>query len=192
MISMEHEDTYTAFAGVRRVAEGALRDVLAILKQRFDRDNSDLVLVFEVETGRQVDFDLRGSFDEVMERAAPTSPRGPGRPKLGVMSREVSLMPRHWEWLEEHSSGISGALRRLVEQAIKERPGKQRAKRIRSALNGFLSSMAGDRPNYEEAGRALYAGDTTRFEKLVERWPKDIRDYAVARARDAERAEGDC
>jgi hypothetical protein len=186
---MERKTSYTAFAGVRRIASGGLRDVLAVLKQRFDRDDSELVLVFEVETGRQVDFDLRGALDEVLERAAPAPPRGPGRPKLGVTSREVTLMPRHWEWLEQQPSGISAALRRLVEQAIKQQPGKERARRIRAALSGFLSSMAGDRPNYEEACRALFAGDTTRFEKLVQRWPKDIREYAVAKAREAERAE---
>jgi hypothetical protein len=191
MTSMDHETTYAAFAGVRRVATGGLRDVLPILKQRFDRDDSELVLLFEVETGRQVDFDLRGSLDEVIERAVPATPRGPGRPKLGVTSREVSLMPRHWDWLERQPNGISAALRRLVELAIKEQPGKERARRIRAALSGFLSSMAGDRPNYEEACRALFAGDTTRFEKLVERWPKDIREYAIARARDAGRAEAD-
>jgi hypothetical protein len=116
---MDTESTYTAFAGTRRVAAGALRDVLPVLKHRFDRGSSELVLVFEVETGRQVDFDLRGSLNEVLGREAPHQPRGPGRPKLGVTSREVSLLPRHWDWLEQQSSGVSGALRRLVEQTIK-------------------------------------------------------------------------
>ena len=186
---MEQERTYAAFAGVRRVAAGTLRNVLPILKQRFDKNDSDSVLVFEVETGRQVDFDLRGSLEEVLERADPPPPRGPGRPKLGVTSREVSLLPRQWDWLEQQPSGISAALRRLVETAIKDQPGKERARRIRAALSGFLSSMAGDRPNYEEACRALFAGDSDRFEKLVRRWPKDIRDFAVREARDADRAE---
>jgi steroid delta-isomerase-like uncharacterized protein len=99
------------------------------------------------------------------------------------VSREVSLLPRHWGWLEEQNAGISGTLRRLVEQAIKVQPGTQRARRTREALSRFLYSMAGDRPNYEEAARALFAGDLARFEQLVRRWPKDIRDYAVARAR---------
>ena len=187
--AMEQERTFAAFAGVRRVASGRLLDVLPVLKQRFDKDDSDSVLVFEVETGRQVDFDLRGSLDEVLERAGPPQPRGPGRPRLGVTSREVSLMPRHWDWLEQQPSGISAALRRLVENAIKDQPGKERARRIRAALSGFLSSMAGDRPNYEEACRALFAGDSDRFERLVCRWPKDIRDYAVRQARDADHAE---
>ena len=186
---MEPELTYTAFAGVRRVAAGALRDVLPVLKQRFDEDRSELVLVFELETGRQVDFDLRGSLADILEGAARAQPRGPGRPRLGVTSREVSLLPRHWDWLEQQPQGISGSLRRLVEQAIKLQPGQERARRTRAALSRFLSSMAGNRPHCEEATRALFAGDIARFAALVERWPKDIREYAVRQARAAERAD---
>lgn len=189
MILMEAAATYTAFAGTRQLAMGSLRDVLPVLKQRFDQDRSQLVLVFEVETGRQVDFDLRGSLEEVLEREAPLPSRGPGRPKLGVTSREVSLFPRHWEWLEQQSSGISGALRRLVEHAFKSQPGKERARRIRAALSRFLSSMAGDRPHYEEATRALFNGDVATFERLVRRWPKDIQDYALQKAREAAQAD---
>jgi hypothetical protein len=182
---MESESTHAAFAGIRRVAAGPLRDVLQVLKQRFDQDPAELVLVFETETGCQVDFDLRGSLEEVLERHAGAPARGPGRPKLGVTSREVSLLPRHWSWLEEHPNGISGVLRRLVEHAIKSESGPERARRMRSALSRFLSAMAGDRPHYEEACRALFAGDTERFEALVQRWPKDIREHAIERARAA-------
>lgn len=180
---MSAELNYVVFAGTRRVAAGQLRDVLPVLKRRFDRNPSDLGLVFEVETGRQVEFDLRGTPAQIFDRALPAPQRGRGRPKLGVVSREVSLLPRHWDWLEEQSAGFSGALRRLVEQAMKAQPGKQRARRAREALSRFLYSMAGDRPNYEEAGRALFAGDFARFEQLVRRWPKDIRDHAIAQAR---------
>jgi hypothetical protein len=183
------ETTYVAFAAARKVTAGSLRDVLPVLKRRFDEDRSDLVLVFEVETGRQVDFDLRGSLEEVLQREAASDRRRPGRPKLGVTSREVSLLPRHWEWLEEQPSGASAALRKLVEQAMKAQPGRERARRIRDALSRFLSAVAGDRPRFEEACRALFDGDTERFEALVERWPKDVRELAVERARAAERAE---
>src|SRR5919204_5227356 len=112
---MENEATYMAFAGTRRIAAGPLRDVLPVLKRRFDEDRSELVLVFEVETGRQVDFDLRGSLDEVLEREAQKYRRGPGRPRLGVTSREVSLLPRHWEWLEQQPRGVSAALPRPLQ-----------------------------------------------------------------------------
>jgi hypothetical protein len=182
---MDPETSHVAFAGVRRVAAGLLREVLPVLKQRFDQDPAELVLVFETDTGCQVDFDLRGSLEEVLERHAALPARGPGRPKLGVTSREVSLLPRHWSWLEEHPSGISGALRRLVEHAMQEEGGPERARRRRAALSRFLSAMAGDRPHYEEACRALFAGDAERFEALVQRWPKDIREYAIEQARAA-------
>ena len=117
MQCMESSPTYAAFAGGRQLALGSLRDVLPVIKARFDRGTSELVLVFDVESGREVDFDLRGSLDDVLEREAPLASRKPGRPKLGVTSRDVTLLPRHWEWLEQQSTGVSGALRRLVEQA---------------------------------------------------------------------------
>jgi hypothetical protein len=183
---MEASQTYIAFAGARRIAQGTLAEVIPVLKERFDRDPSDSVLVFETDSGRQVDFDLRGTVAEALERATPA--RGPGRPKLGVASREVSLLPRHWQWLEQQGSGISATLRKLVEQAMKVQPGKQRARQIRDALCRFLTGMAGDRPSFEEACRALYAGDGARFAAQVERWPKDIREYAVAQERAAARA----
>jgi hypothetical protein len=186
---MHAEPIFTAFAGTRRIAAGTLREVLPVLKRRFDDGDAELVLVFERESGRQVDFDLRGPLRDVLERAAPTPPRGPGRPRLGVTSREVSLLPRHWEWLEQQPSGISGGLRRLVEQAIKDQSGAQRARRVRAALSRFLSSMAGDRPHFEEATRALFAGETARFEALVRRWPRHVREYAVEQAREAARAD---
>ena len=186
---MEIPLSYVAFVGPRRVAAGNLSEILPGLKERFERDATELVLIFEVETGRQIDVDLRGSLEEVLERYVPSTAKGPGRPKLGVTSREVSLLPRHWEWLEEQPSGASAALRRLVEAAIKHEPGKERARRIRSALSRFLSAMAGDRPHYEEACRALFNGDTARFAELVERWPKDIREHALEQARAASQAE---
>lgn len=186
-------DTHIAFAGTKRVAVGALRDVLPELKRRFDRDPSELVLVFETETGRQVDFDLRAPLAEILARHALASgepaTRGPGRPRLGVVSREVSLLPHHWDYLEAQPTGASAALRRLVEHAIKNQPGKERARRARAALANFLSAMAGDRPHYEDATRALFRGETEAFEAAIRRWPKDIRDHASASARAAAEAD---
>lgn len=177
---------YAAFAGPRKLALGSLRDVLPVVKERFDRSaGAECVLVFELATGRQVEFDLRGSLDEMLAREAPVPTRGPGRPKLGVTSREVTLLPRHWDWLEQHPIGSSGALRRLLEEAMKAEPGKQEARRIRAALSSFLSSMAGDRPHFEEALRALFNDDLALFERQVRRWPKDIRELALDMAREA-------
>jgi uncharacterized protein len=182
--------THVAFVDSRRVAAGNVREVIATLKQRFDSEGDEAVLVFELESGRQVDFNLRGSPAEVLAREAPEKPVGPGRPKLGVVSREVSLLPRHWDWLEQQPNGISAAVRRLVEQAIKDAPGAQRARALRSALSRMLTALAGNRPNYEEATRALFSGDLDTFEGLVKRWPKDIRELALQLAREASELDG--
>jgi hypothetical protein len=170
--------TFSAFAGERRVVSGALRAVLIALKGRFEVDPGERVLVFEDATGRQVDFDLRGTIDEVLARALPEPepPRaGPGRPKLGVTSREVSLMPRHWEWLELQPNGASAALRRLVEEAKKRDPEGDRQRLAIEAASRFMTAMAGDLPDFEEASRALFAKDQDRFDHLIREWPRDIR-----------------
>jgi predicted ester cyclase len=124
----------------------------------------------------------------VLEREAPLPARGPGRPKLGVTPREVTLVPRHWRWLERQPGGVSAALRRLVEQASKDP--SERARAVRAALGSMLTSLAGDRPGFEEVTRALFAGDVGRLEALVRRWPRDLRELAVRRAREAAHLEG--
>lgn len=180
---------YTAFVGTRRLAAGELRDILPRLKRQFDEDRGAALLVFDDRTGAQVDFDLRGSPDEVLARAMPTPVRRPGRPRLGVVSREVSLLPRHWEWLEQQPSGISAALRRLVDEARKAAPGREHGRQLRSAASRIMTAMAGNLPGYEEASRALFARDQRRFEDLVASWPPDLRDHLVGMTREASRAE---
>ncbi len=182
--------THIAFVGSRKLAEGELVDVLPVLKQRFDHDELQGVLIFELASGRQVDFDLREPLADILAREVPGAARGPGRPRLGVVGREVSLLPRHWDWLESQPSGASAALRRLVEQAIKTEPGRERARRVRAALSQMLSALAGNRTHFEAACRALFAADAQGFEAAVERWPKDLREFALAQARSALRAEG--
>lgn len=180
--------TYAAFAGDRLVAAGDLAQMLTRTKAFLDRSGDSAVLIFEDQTGRQVDFDFRGTAGEVVARAAAaTSPaRGAvGRPRLGVVSREVSLLPHHWEWLEEQPNGISAALRRLVEAARKSDPGASQARRAMEAASRFMTAMAGDRPGYEEAARALFAGDGDGFARLVKRWPKDVREHVSRLAADA-------
>ncbi len=185
---MSDEDRYTAFAGNRRLASGARREVLLAVKAHHDA-GGDRVLVFEDETGRQVDFDLRGTPDEVVARAEAPRKAGPGRPKLGVVSREISLLPRHWEWLEQQPNGSSAALRRLVDEARKREPDRARARRAREAAGRFMWAMAGDLPGFEEASRALYAGDERRLRALVRAWPKDVRAHLLALSELASRHE---
>jgi hypothetical protein len=187
---MDQTPAYTAFLGETLIASGPLETLLPSLKTRFDAGENPLVLIFDDESGRQVDFDLRGTLAEAMARAmpvpSPTPPRlGPGRPKLGVVSREVSLLPSHWEWLELQPNGASAALRRLVDQAGKREPGPQRARRAMESTGRFLTGMAGNLPNYEEASRALYRANRGRFEELIGEWPPDIRRHASQMAQEA-------
>src|SRR3981081_3238419 len=131
---MEEQRTYTAFVGETLIASGPIETMLPVVKATFDQNGSTLFLIFEDQSGRQVDFDLRGGLNEVVARALPARSRsGPGRPKLGVVSREVSLLPRHWDWLEQQPNGASAALRRLVDQGRKRGTGEPRAPPITEA-----------------------------------------------------------
>ena len=144
MSSMDAESTYTAFAGERMLVSGDLRAVLSATKAYVEREDDPRILIFEDESGRQVEFDLSGAVSDMLEREAPRPRTGPGRPKLGVVSREVSLLPRHWEWLERQPSGISAALRRLVEEATKRDPEKQAARKARDATGRVMAALAGN------------------------------------------------
>jgi uncharacterized protein len=172
--------SYSAFSGDRLIAFGLLAEVLSAAKAHVDSCEDPQLLIFEDRTGRQLDFDFRGSLAEVLAKALPSPERtGPGRPKLGVVSREVSLLPRHWEWLENQPQGLSAGLRRLVEEARKQNPAEQRARKGREALNRFMTAIAGNRANYEEATRALFACDHARLEELIAEWPEDIRAHVL-------------
>jgi uncharacterized protein len=203
---MEEKRTFTAFAGTSRIASGSVEAMLRRTKEYLDRDGAERVLIFEDRTGAQVDFDFSGSVDDVLARvpghplfvrAVDAAERsGPGRPKLGVVSREVSLLPRHWEWLERQPKGISATLRRLVDEARKLCPDEERAREARDAASRFMWVMAGNLPGFEEATRALFADDRPRLTKLMREWPADIRKHvlrlieAMERPEGAERGEG--
>lgn len=185
---MNSEPTYTAFAANKRIASGPLANLLAETKARVDAGAS--VLIFVDQTGQPVDFDFRGTLDEVLARhAAPSARPGPGRPKLGVVSREVSLLPRHWEWLERQPQGASATIRRLVEAAMKHEPDRQEARARREAAGKFMWGIAGNFPGFEEASRALYAKDDATLETLTAEWPVDVRDHLLALVREAARLE---
>ena len=170
---MEQNNSHTAFAGSTCIASGPLESMLRSIKSHGDMS----VLIFEDESGRQVDFDFRGEIEEVIARAIPA--RGPGRPKLGVSSREISLLPRHWEWLEVQPNGASAALRRLVDEA-RQRDGSESVIRRRAAAVGrVMTALAGNLPGFEEATRALYAHNQELFSTRIEEWPKDIRKYLL-------------
>ncbi|MBB4799386.1 hypothetical protein HNP32_003144 [Brevundimonas bullata] len=170
----------TAFAGGRLIATGAPAMVAHAVKAAHDA--GEAVLVFDDADGRPVEFDLRGDLEAVLGRLAPSAPvekRGPGRPKLGVTAREVTLLPRHWDWLAAQPGGASVALRKLVENALRGAEGPDRVRASREAAYRFMTAMAGDQPGYEEATRMLFAGDWTAFGAAIQSWPVDVRNYAA-------------
>lgn len=173
---MEQQPTFSCFGGSTRIAAGPLPTILVQLKRWTEAHPTETPLCFEDRNGKQIDFDLRGGEEEVVARATAPAHAGPGRPKLGVVSREITLLPRHWEWLEEQPSGASATLRRLVDEARKQAPSPKLAA---EAAGRFMAAMAGNLPEYEEATRALYAGKGEVFRALVAPWPTDIRDYAL-------------
>lgn len=168
-----------AFTGHRLLARGSAAEVVAAVKTASDA--GDNVLTFEAATGRVVDLDLRGDLAAALARLTPTTEpekRGPGRPKLGVTAREVTLLPRHWDWLAGQPGGASVALRKLVEGALREAEGPDRARRAKEATYRFMTAIAGDLPDYEEATRMLFAGDGAGFEAAVAGWPDGVRETA--------------
>ncbi|MCE4223092.1 DUF2239 family protein [Methylobacterium sp. C25] len=184
------ERIYTAFHDGSRLARGAPGDVFVAVKALLSRDAATRVLVFDDATGRTVDADLRGSDDDVRARlAAPEPPaRGPGRPKLGVVAREVTLLPRHWDWLGAQPGGASVALRRLVEEARRADSGPEERRRAQEVTDRFMATAAGDRPGYEAAARALYAGQSEGFAAAIAAWPNDLREHATHLAEPAFRS----
>lgn len=178
--------SFTAFTGPHRLAGGAILDVALAVKTALAIDPEAPVLTFNDATGAVVDLDLRGGRDEIaarLDERFPQSPdemeseapRGPGRPKLGVIAREVTLLPRHWEWLGTQRGGASHALRRLVDDARRADQGASEARTRRDAAYRFMSAMAGNLSGFEEASRAFFAGDAARFNEQSASWPEDIR-----------------
>lgn len=177
---MNDATTYTAFLGQQRLITAPLRAMLTHLKQHLDfAARTSPLVIFNDQTGKVVDFNLQGTLEEVLEREAPEPRSGPGRPKLGVVSREVSLLPRHWDWLESHPNGASAALRRLIDEARKADPVAERKRQAILPTDRFLIVMGGDLPGAEEASRALYNGDGATFRAAVQGWPEDIRNHVL-------------
>jgi uncharacterized protein len=184
------ETSYVAFDGDRCIASGDLRAVARAAKETLDRRKDASILVFDGKSG-PIEIDFRGSADDVLARlpqlpgaadaaedAAIPAPRGPGRPKLGVVAREITLLPRHWEWLAQQSGGASVALRRLVDEARRANKDKDRTRQAQEAAYRFIAAMGENKPHYEEVARALFAADAGRFERWTASWPADVRDHA--------------
>lgn len=175
--------TYTSFDSHRRIASGSLQANALAVKQAIESNTAASVLTFDDRTGQTVEVDTRGSDQQVAARFATREPateaRGRGRPRLGVIAREVTLLPRHWDWLATQPGGASVALRKLVEAARRANGDKDRQRQAQERAYHFMLALAGDLPGYEEATRALFANDAQRFGELIAAWPDDVREHAT-------------
>ncbi len=180
-------NSYTCFDGDRRIATGTLQAVAKVVKESIEQSASASILIFDNSTGRLVDIDIQDSdehlapehgLDSSLE-ADSTLGRGRGRPKLGVVPREVTLLPRHWEWLATQPGGASVTLRKLVEEARRANRDKDRIRKAQECAYAFIAAMAGNLTDFEEASRALFANDPIRFKEYTTTWPDDVRDHAI-------------
>lgn len=194
----------TAFDGHRLLLSGPLVEVALAVKTAMESRSPNMILVFDDATGSVIDLDLRGTRADIVERLSQSpqafigryrpqpsetsepegkdgvsEPRGRGRPKLGVVAREVTLLPRHWEWLAAQPGGASAILRRLVDEARRNGGARQQRRAAQDAAYKFMLAIAGDLPGYEEATRALFADDRARLEQWIAEWPQDVRSHAL-------------
>ncbi|WP_093383508.1 DUF2239 family protein [Variovorax sp. OV329] len=177
-------DRLSAFAGFRRVAGGPSAEVIQQLRSSGHPSGGELVRVFDDATGTRLDLDLRPQAEidatpvpKPPAAAAAPAQRSVGRPRLGVVAREVTLLPRHWDWLNRQPGGASVALRRLVDDARHVHRERDALRASRETTYRVMTEMAGDLAGFEEATRALFAGDGAQFKLLIEPWPEDLRDY---------------
>jgi hypothetical protein len=186
-------DSFTVFDGSRLIGSGSLPHATRLAQRALSGDREGPVLIFDDRSGAVVDLDPRqalepepiaeGDIDPATPE--PSDSRGRGRPRLGVVPREVTLLPRHWDWLAEQPGGASVALRKLVEAALRAaaaEEGPDARRRAKERAYRFMTTMAGDLPNYEEATRALFANDTPRLATLINAWPADIRRHVLVMA----------
>ncbi|MCI3208149.1 DUF2239 family protein [Pandoraea capi] len=183
---------YTVFRDKRRIAAGSLADAAIAFQQAMLADPNASVIIFDNLTGDTRDVDVRGTAADIRTRypapeavtpdAAPESddaPKGRGRPKLGVVAREVTLLPRHWDWLAEQRGGASVALRKLIDEARRANAERDMLRRAQERAYSFMSTIAGDLPQFEEASRALFASDFGALETRIAEWPEDVRSHLM-------------
>ena len=207
-MGQDSNQSYIAFAGSTRLATGDLQQVAMEARALIERSGHDMIIIFDANTSHPMDVDFRDPLPQVpgptratgaqaskaslhLTTATDTAPattsegaspnptrRSPGRPKLGVVAREVTLFPRHWDWLSRQPGGASATLRRLVEEARRSTADEVRVREARESCYRFMTAMAGNEPGYEEAVRALFAGNCERFQEETAQWPADVRDHA--------------
>ncbi|WP_336141793.1 DUF2239 family protein [Acinetobacter sp. 102] len=170
--------TYTAFSGSTFIATGQPTELA--IKIKLTPKTTENILIFNDQTGRQVDLDLSGSEQEIHQRYSEPEPtKKVGRPKLGVISREITLQKKHWDWLDQQSSSASAVIRKLIDKELNDPTSESNIMLAKQSTDRFMSAMLGNMPNYEEATRALYQGDQANFLKMIQDYPKDIKNYLV-------------
>lgn len=186
MIASSSSPIWVAFEHHHRLALGPASEVIASLQQQLARRPDTLALVLDATTSERIELDWRAPLATLLAQlpaqapadaeagASDDAPRGPGRPKLGVTAREVTLLPRHWDWLSRQPGGASVALRKLVQSAMREGSLAEAKRRATDAAYRFMATVGGDLPHYEEVSRALFAGDLPRLRSLVSEWPADV------------------
>ncbi|RJG07912.1 DUF2239 family protein [Noviherbaspirillum cavernae] len=195
-----HRGTCTAFIGTRRIVSGDLSAVAKQVKTLVSDEEQAAVMIFDDTTCNRIEVDFRGTTDDVLNRLTRIATNASvdsstpvetaarpsrGRPKLGVVAREVTLLPRHWDWLSTQEGGASVALRKLVEQASRANADQDQMRQSREATYRFMSAMAGNYAGFEEATRALFANAPERFNAQIEQWPDDIRIHVQMLSRGA-------
>ena len=189
--TLESPPAWIAFDRSEKIASGAPADVAIAVRTRLDSDADALVLVFDRYNSEPIEIDLRGTEAELVARlpvssteVEPIEPNTPplrsvGRPKLGVTAREVTLLPRHWDWLAKQPGGASVALRKLVEHALRTTVEVNEQRQVRESTYRFINAIAGNEVGHEEAVRALFSGDLEMFAGLMAAWPQDVREHAL-------------
>lgn len=198
-MQINSQTAWIAFAQNRSIASGKPKDVVTAAKLFADAHPTTNLHVFDAVTSATIELDLRGAMTTVLRRlpkiiedepspvfaVSPASGPAVGRPRLGVVAREVTLLPRHWEWLASQPGGASVALRKLVEHALRNSKAADKKRKAQESAYRFMLDMAGDNPGFEEASRALFANDIERLQRLITKWPKDVRQHLLTLARAA-------
>ena len=183
MAKMNTKITYTAFTGSTLIASDSLIELAKKLKDL--PKTTENILIFNDQTGQQIDLDLSGSEQEFHQRyGEPEEIKKVGRPKLGVISREITLQKKHWNWLDQQSASASAVIRKLIDKELNNPNSEGNIMLAKQAIDRFMSAMLGDFPNYEEATRALYQGNKVVFLDLISSYPKDLKEYLVLKTKD--------
>lgn len=175
-------ESFSTFTPKKCLITGSLEEAALAAFHHLQSQSAESVLIFNDATYAIMDIDLSGGAVLVKRKAASyptantTAKSGPGRPKLGVIGKEVTLLPRHWEWLASQKGGASVTLRKLIDNARRDPKisAQSERKQAQDLTYKFCNAIAGDLPGYEEALRCLYAVDEEGFCNHIGEWPVDI------------------